>query len=95
MQKVLTTYGELREWVRAFGVSVLFIAGMLTTMAAGLYPDILPARHGSPYSLTIDNAAAGDHALRVAIVWWPIGMVLAAVYFVFAYRMFFRPDASA
>jgi cytochrome d ubiquinol oxidase subunit II len=78
------------EWARAFGASALFIAGMLATMAAGLYPDILPARSGNPYSLTIDNAAAGDHALRTALVWWPLGMVLAAVYFTYAYRMFFR-----
>jgi len=78
------------DWRRAFGTSALFIVGLLSTMAAGLYPDILPAREGNPFSLTIDNAAAGDHALRTAIVWWPIGMVLAAVYFVYAYRMFFR-----
>ena len=85
-------------WQRAFAASSLFIAGMLATMAAGLYPDILPAREGNPFSLTIDNAAAGAHSLRVAIVWWPLGMVLAAVYFVYAYRMFFRsgpPELAA
>jgi cytochrome d ubiquinol oxidase subunit II len=83
-------------WARAFTASALFIVGLLTTMAAGLYPNILPARAGRPHSLTIDNAASGDHALRTAIVWWPLGMVLAAVYFVFAYRMFFRsPERPA
>jgi cytochrome bd-type quinol oxidase subunit 1 len=30
------------------------------------------------------------HALTTALVWWPRGMILAGVYFVFAYRMFFR-----
>jgi cytochrome d ubiquinol oxidase subunit II len=59
-------------------------------MAAGLYPNLLPAREGNPNSLTVDNAAAGSHTLKSALIWWPIGMVLAAVYFVFAYRMFFR-----
>jgi cytochrome d ubiquinol oxidase subunit II len=78
------------RWLHAFVASGLFIVGLLTTMAAGLYPAILPARHGRPHSLTIDNAAAGSHALNTAIVWWPVGMVLAGVYFVFAYRMFFR-----
>jgi cytochrome d ubiquinol oxidase subunit II len=82
------------RWLHAFVASALFIVGMLTTMAAGLYPDILPARHGKPHSLTIDNAAAGSHALHTALVWWPIGMALAAVYFAFAYRMFF-PGTSA
>ena len=59
-------------------------------MAAGLYPSILPARQGDPFGLTVDNAAAGHHSLVTAIVWWPLGMVLAAVYFTYAYRIFFR-----
>src|SRR5205823_13226300 len=41
-------------WSRAFAASSLFIVGMLTTMAAGLYPDILPAPDGRPFALTID-----------------------------------------
>jgi cytochrome bd ubiquinol oxidase subunit II len=83
-------FQRAKEWARAFAASSLFIAGLLTTMAAGLYPNLLPAREGNPHSLTVDNAAAGSHALKAALVWWPIGMALAAVYFVFAYRMFFR-----
>jgi cytochrome d ubiquinol oxidase subunit II len=79
-------------WLSAFAGSGLFIVGLLTTMAAGLYPYILPARAGRPHGLTIDDAAAGHHALTTAIVWWPLGMVLAGVYFVFAYRMFFRTE---
>jgi cytochrome d ubiquinol oxidase subunit II len=82
-------------WARAFVGSGAFIVGLLTTMAAGLYPVLLPARSGNPNSLTIDNAAAGDHALRTALVWWPMGMLLAAVYFVFAYRMFFGAGPPA
>jgi cytochrome d ubiquinol oxidase subunit II len=78
------------RWLHAFIASGLFIAGMLTTMAAGLYPNVLPAHDGSLHSLTIDNVAAGDHTLQNAIVWWPVGMVLAAVYFALAYRFFFR-----
>ena len=59
-------------------------------MAAGLYPNLLPAREGNPNSLTVHNAAAGDHTLQVALVWWPLGMIIAAVYFTYAYRWFFR-----
>jgi cytochrome d ubiquinol oxidase subunit II len=77
-------------WGRAFAGSALFIAGLLTTMAAALYPYVLPARDGQPYGLTVHNAAAGHHSLTTALVWWPLGMVLAAAYFVYAYRMFFR-----
>ena len=83
------------RWARAFAASALFIVGLLTTMAAGLYPNLLPARGGDAHSLTVHNAAAGDHALTTALVWWPLGMVLAVVYFTFAYRMFFRAGAPA
>jgi cytochrome bd ubiquinol oxidase subunit II len=78
------------RWLAAFGSSSLFIVGLLTTMAAGLYPSVLPARQGEPNGLTIDNASSGHHALTTALVWWPIGMALAVVYFAFSYRMFFR-----
>jgi len=83
------------QWARAFTASSLFIVGLLTTMAAGLYPNLLPAREGNPHSLTVDNAAAGSQTLKAALIWWPIGMALAAVYFVFAYRMFFRTARPA
>jgi cytochrome d ubiquinol oxidase subunit II len=74
----------------AFAASAAFIAGLLATMAAGLYPYLLPAREGAAHGLTLHNAAAGDYALQVAIVWWGVGMLLAAAYFVHAYRLFFR-----
>jgi len=77
---------------RAFLASAGFIAGMLTTMAAGLYPNLLPAREGNPNSLTVDNAAADSYGLEVAIVWWSIGMLLVAAYFIYAYRLFFRAE---
>jgi cytochrome d ubiquinol oxidase subunit II len=80
------------RWLAAFVSSSLFIVGLLTTMAAGLYPNLLPAHDNHPYGLTIHNSAAGHHTLVTAAVWWPIGMLFAAVYFVFAYRMFFRTE---
>jgi cytochrome d ubiquinol oxidase subunit II len=87
-------YHQRGQWLHALAASSLFIVGLLTTMAAGLYPSILPARQGRPFGLTIDNAASGHHALTTALFWWPLGMVLAAVYFVFAYRMFFRSERA-
>jgi cytochrome d ubiquinol oxidase subunit II len=83
-------YQRAGEWLRAFFASGLFIVGLLTTMAAGLYPNILPAHDNRPFGLTVHNAASGHDALVTAAIWWPLGMVLAAVYFVLAYRMFFR-----
>ena len=75
-------------WGRAFLSSSLFIVGMLTTMAAALYPNVLPAREGQPHGLTVHNAAAGDYALGVAIVWWGFGALLAAGYMAYAFRLF-------
>jgi cytochrome d ubiquinol oxidase subunit II len=86
-------------WSRAFAASSLVLAGLLSTAAAGLYPDILPARHDHPFGMTVDNAATGDHALRIALWWWPVGIALAAAYFFVAYRLFLgqrtRPTADA
>jgi cytochrome d ubiquinol oxidase subunit II len=39
-------------------------------------------------SLTIHNTAASDYGQAVGLVWWSIGMVLAAVYFIVIYRLF-------
>jgi cytochrome d ubiquinol oxidase subunit II len=82
------------RWGRAFAASSLFIVGLLTTMAAGIYPNVLPAHDGTPFSLTVFNAAAGHHSLTTALVWWPLGMVLALVYFAYAYRIFFGSRAT-
>jgi cytochrome d ubiquinol oxidase subunit II len=78
------------HWGRAFVGNCMAIVALLATMAAGVYPDILPAHQGRPFSLTIDNAAAAPHSLDVAIIWFPIGMVLAACYFTYSYRTLFR-----
>ena len=83
-------YGRRGQAGRAFAASGAVIVCLLASMAAGLYPSVLPAHDGKPYGLTVNNAAAGHHSLTTALVWWPLGMVLAGVYFVFAYRMFFR-----
>jgi cytochrome d ubiquinol oxidase subunit II len=90
----LFAYQRRRLWGRAFLASSSFIIGLLATMAAGLYPNLLPAREGDPNSLTVHNASAGNYALEVAIVWWTIGILLACVYFVYAYRLFVRRPSS-
>jgi cytochrome d ubiquinol oxidase subunit II len=74
-------------WGRAFAASSLFIVGLLTTAAAGLYPNLLPARDGQLHSLTIDNGIAGHTVLHTALIWWPLALLLAGFYFFMAYRM--------
>jgi cytochrome d ubiquinol oxidase subunit II len=82
------------RWKLAFLASCALIAGLLSTAAAGLYPNVLPAREHQPFGLTIHNAASGDHALGLAIAWWWIGIVLAVGYFVVAYRVFMRDSRA-
>jgi hypothetical protein len=37
-------------------------------------------------SMTAYSAAAGEHSLRLASLWWPVGFALAVVYFIFISR---------
>jgi cytochrome d ubiquinol oxidase subunit II len=67
--------------------SGLFIVTMLGSTAFGLYPNVLPAVDEAN-SLTVHNAAAPHYGLVVGLIWWIIGMILAAIYFVLIYRMF-------
>ncbi len=73
---------------KAFLSSAAFIAGMLVSTAFGLYPVVLPASTDPSLSLTIYNTAAQNYGLSVGIVWWTVGIALAAGYFVFLYRSF-------
>jgi cytochrome d ubiquinol oxidase subunit II len=73
---------------RAFLASVAYLAGMLTSVVFGLYPFVLPASTGMDRALTIHNASAGETGLRIGVVWWTIGMILALIYHVFIYRHF-------
>lgn len=71
----------------SFLSSSAYILGMLTSTVFAIYPDVLPAVDPAN-SLTIYNASASAYGLAVGLVWWSIGMVLAAVYFVLIYRLF-------
>lgn len=72
----------------AFVSSSVFLAAMLAGAAAALYPTLLPASGDARRNITIYNAAAGPHALRIGLIWWTGGMLLAASYVVFVYRTF-------
>lgn len=70
-----------------FAGSWAYIAGMMTSAAFTAYPNVLlatdPARN-----LTIYTAATSRYGMSVGLVWWTLGMVLAAIYFISIYRMF-------
>jgi len=65
-----------------------YIVGMLSSAAFGLFPYVLPARPDPGLGLTIYNTAAGGYGLRIGLVWWIPGMILALAYMTFAYRRF-------
>jgi cytochrome d ubiquinol oxidase subunit II len=72
----------------AFLSSCAYIVAMLAGVAAALYPSLLPSSGDPARDITIYNAATGEYALRVGLIWWGLGMGLAFGYFVFVYRMF-------
>lgn len=72
----------------AFISSAAFLSAMLCGAAAAQYPVLLPASVDRSLDLTIYNAAAGPHALRIGLVWWSGGMLLASAYTLFVYRLF-------
>ena len=80
---------ELRRknQLNAFFASCAYLLGILTSVVFGVYPMVLPARDPA-FSLTAHGAKAGAYGLKVGLIWWVIGMILATIYFVFVYRSF-------
>ncbi len=72
--------------IQAFLGSCALLFGMLTSVAFGLYPLVLPAIHDGESSLTVFNAAADAYSLEVALYWWIPGMLLAVLYTSYVYR---------
>jgi cytochrome bd ubiquinol oxidase subunit II len=73
--------------LHALLASGAYLAGMMWSSLVALYPMVLPARNPAN-SLTISNASGSQYGQTVGLVWWLIGMALAAVYFIFVYRLF-------
>jgi cytochrome d ubiquinol oxidase subunit II len=71
----------------AFLSGAAYLVLMLVGAVFSLYPVILPAIDPE-YSLTVSNSITSRYALKVGLVWWTVGIVIAVCYFVFLYRMF-------
>ncbi|TME08634.1 MAG: cytochrome d ubiquinol oxidase subunit II [Chloroflexi bacterium] len=81
-------YFPLRQRdLAAFVASCAYLVGLLASTAVTLYPLVLPAVNPAN-SLTIYNASASPYAQAVGLVWWSIGMVLAILYLILTYRLF-------
>ena len=77
-----------RSDARAFIASSAYITGVIASVAAGLYPMLLPASAGSPNpGLDIYNAAAPPGSLRTAFIVYLIGLAMVSVYLVTGYRV--------
>ncbi len=76
-----------RDELKAFLASCMYLTGMLTSVVFGVYPMVMPSRD-SVHSLTVNTAKAGAYGLKIGLIWWTIGMILAAGYFLFVYRSF-------
>jgi cytochrome bd ubiquinol oxidase subunit II len=72
----------------AFLASCAYLAAMLCGAAAAVYPNLLLSTTDPRLNITVYNAHSGAHSLAVGLIWWSFGMLLAAGYFVFVYRMF-------
>jgi len=77
-----------KEDAKAFIASSVFIAGMAASTAFGLFPNLLPASTDSSFNLTIHDTAASEYGLGVGLVWWMIGIAIAAGYFVYLFYSF-------
>ena len=86
---ICTRYFSSRQCdLGAFRASCLYLTGMLSSAAFGVFPNVLPSNISPTFSLTVDNAAAAQHGLIVAMWWFVPGMVFAIAYSVLIYRHF-------
>lgn len=72
----------------AFVSSSLFIFGMMSGTAFGLYPNLLRSTKPGSESLTVHNSGAGAYGLEVGTIWWAIGIVLVISYFIYLFYTF-------
>jgi cytochrome bd ubiquinol oxidase subunit II len=72
----------------AFLSSCAYLVFMLVGAAVAVYPNLLMSTTDPARNVTIYNAHSGEHSLAIGLIWWSFGMLLAAAYFVFIYRMF-------
>ena len=84
---LISGLGKNRERL-SFGGSNLLLVGLLVTGSAAFFPVMLYSTLAPANSLTAYGTASGSGALMFAALWWPLGFVLAATYFVFISRRY-------
>jgi cytochrome bd ubiquinol oxidase subunit II len=66
---------------RAFAGSCAVIVGLLAGAAVSVFPVMLYSTLAPERSITAYGGAAPAHGLALALVWWPVSLVLALTYF--------------
>lgn len=82
----------------AFLFSAAMIAGLLISVAVGLFPNLLVSTLNSAYNLTVFNAASQPNTLTVMLIMALIGMPFvllytAGVYYIFRGRVQIGPNS--
>jgi cytochrome d ubiquinol oxidase subunit II len=77
-----------RKDVQAFLASALYLVGMLSSAAFGVFPNMLPSNPTPDLSLTIYNSAASQYGLIIGLRWFISGIALVIVYSFVIYRHF-------
>jgi cytochrome d ubiquinol oxidase subunit II len=78
-----------KQYLSGFVSSACMIALLLATVAAGMYPVLIPSSTNSAYDLTVTNAASASATLTVMLVIAVIGMPFVLLYTAGVY-FFFR-----
>lgn len=84
----LKWFTRTRDEIKVFAASCVYVVGMLTSVAFGLFPYVLPSSLNPFNGLTVSNAKAADYGLKIGVVWWVFGMALATAYTIHTYRRF-------
>jgi cytochrome d ubiquinol oxidase subunit II len=72
----------------AFVASAGYVGSIVASVAAGLYPMLLPGRPGGPFAgLDIYNAASAQDSLRTALMVYLVGISIVGVYQINIYRI--------
>ena len=80
---------------RALLGSCVVIAGLLAGGAASVFPVMLHSTLGPEHSVTAYNGGAPAQGLAMALVWWPVALVLALAYFAVVIRNYRGKVSSA
>lgn len=84
----IKVYQRRQDDRRSFAAGAALIAGILASVAAGLYPMLLPSRPGSPHpGLDIYNSASPERSLWIALWIYLFGLSLVIVYLINIYRV--------